>query len=140
MPGKKKGNIKKKKQLEGSKSRELELKESMEEYAKVVSLLGDRKITVKLDNGTELLGCIPGKMKRKCWIAVDDVVIVGIREYQEDKVDILHKYNEDEVKKLIQYGEIPEIFGKSASLMDINIPDDGIDFQENVEEIDFDDI
>lgn len=139
MPGKKKGNIKKK-QLEGSKSRELELKESMEEYAKVVSLLGDRKITVKLDNGTELLGCIPGKMKRKCWIAVDDVVIVGIREYQEAKVDILHKYNDDEVKKLIQYGEIPEIFGKSASSMDDNIPDDGIDFQENVEEINFDDI
>lgn len=140
MPGKKKGNNKKKKQLEGSKIRELELKESMEEYAKVVSLLGDRKITVKLDNGTELLGCIPGKMKRKCWIKVDDVVIVGIREYQEAKVDILHKYNDDEVKKLIQYGEIPEIFGKSASSMDDNIPDDGIDFQENVEEINFDDI
>ena len=140
MPGKKKGNNKKKNQLEGSKIRELELKESMEEYAKVVSLLGDRKITVKLDNGTELLGCIPGKMKRKCWIKVDDVVIVGIREYQEAKVDILHKYNDDEVKKLIQYGEIPEIFGKSASSMDDNIPDDGIDFQENVEEINFDDI
>jgi len=138
MPGKKKGNNKRKN--EGVKTRDLELKENMEEYAKVISLLGDRKITVRLPHGTEILGVIPGKMKRRCMINIDDVIIVGIREFQQDKVDVLHKYNEDEVRKLIQYGEIPESFGKSASLMDDAIQDDGIDFVQDEVEIDIDDI
>ena len=138
MPGKKKGNNKRKK--EDTKTRDLELKENMEEYAKVISLLGDRKITVRLPHGTDILGVIPGKMKRRCMINVDDVIIVGIREFQQDKVDVLHKYKEDEVRKLIQYGEIPESFGKSAASLDDKIQDDGIDFIQDEEEIDFSDI
>ena len=35
-------------------------------------------------------------------------MLVGLREYQDDKVDIIHKYNADEARNLKQYGELPE--------------------------------
>jgi translation initiation factor 1A len=145
-PKKSKKNIKKGGSGKES-TRDLEFKQEMEEYAKVTALMGDRKIGVKLPDGTETLGIIPGKYRKGrgrrqgMWIAVDDVVLVSYRDYQDGKMDVLHKYTDGEVKNLIQYCEIPSIFGKSAALMDENIPDDGIVFEdETAGEIDFDDI
>ena len=147
MPGKKKKSSKNRKNGGVDlKIRDLELKEALEEYGKVVLLRGDCKITVKFPDGSEVLGIIPRRMKRRCWIAMDSVVLVSIRSFQDGKVDVIHKYTDDEVKKLIQYSEIPEWFGKSSTMFDDTVVDDGIDFREDIitEEdpsvIDFDDI
>ena len=45
---------------------------------------------------------------KKVWVSAGDIVLVGLREYQDDKVDIIHKYNADEARNLKQYGELPE--------------------------------
>ena len=37
-----------------------------------------------------------------------DIVLLGMRDYQEDKVDIIHKYNADEARNLKAFGELPE--------------------------------
>jgi hypothetical protein len=37
-----------------------------------------------------------------------DIVLLGLRDYQEDKVDIIHKYNADEARNLKAFGELPE--------------------------------
>ena len=122
--------------------RELELKEHLEEYAKVSSLKGDRKVDLFLPDSSMVMGCIRGNMRkrRKSSVKVDDVVLVSVREFQKDKVDIIHVYNEKEVRKLIQYGEIPDKFGRSFTTFneETNV-DIGIDFEEE-EEIDFEDI
>ena len=47
-------------------------------------------------------------MRKKVWVSAGDIVLVGLREYQDDKVDIIHKYNADEARNLKQYGELPE--------------------------------
>jgi translation initiation factor 1A len=136
--------------VEKEKTRELEYKQEMEEYAKVMSLMGDRKIGIKLPSGEELIGVIPGKFRhgrgkrQGMWIGVDDVILVSQRDFQDGKMDVLLKYTDREIKNLIQYGEIPAVFGKSASMMDDKVPDDGIVF-DNMDEddgmvIDFDDI
>ena len=145
MPNKKTKSKKKPQKDKDVKVRELELKENMEEYGKVISLFGDRRITVKLPDGSETLGCIPKRFKRqKCFIKLDDVVIVSIRDFQENKVDVIYQYNNDEVTKLIQYGEIPDSFGKSALFNEVDNEDYGIIFEDNEEqkedEIDFDEI
>jgi translation initiation factor 1A len=137
----KKGGVQK------DKTRELEFKQELEEYAKVTSLMGDRKIGITLPDGTESLGVIPGKFRKGrgkrqgVWIAVDDVILVSYRDYQEGKMDVLIKYTDHEIKNLIQYCEIPSVFGKRASaMMDDSITqDDGIVFADD-EEIDFNDI
>jgi translation initiation factor 1A len=123
--------------VEQAKSRPLEFKQGMEEYAKVTAVMGDRKFKITLPGGDEeLIGIIPGKYKKGrgkrqgMWIAVDDVVLVSCREFQDGKLDIILKYVEKEINNLVQYGEIPAAFAKSASAMNDNFQDDGIVFSE----------
>ena len=128
------------------KVRELEFKEDLQEYGKIISLLGDRRMTVKLPDGTDIMGHVRDAMRRKrVYIKTDDVVLVSRREFQEDKVDIIHKYVDTEVKNLVNYGEVPEWFLKTSAM----IADDagtttggdlGFDFSTVEEEVDFDDI
>lgn len=37
-----------------------------------------------------------------------DIVLVSLREYEEDKADIIHKYYEAEAVQLIRAEEIPD--------------------------------
>ena len=37
-----------------------------------------------------------------------DIVLVALREYEEDKADIIHKYYEGEAVQLIRAEEIPD--------------------------------
>jgi len=137
-------NINKGKQAFNPTDRELELKENLEEYGKIASLLGDRRVNVIFPDGTEILGHIPRRLKRqRQFVKVDDVVLVSIRDFQDNKVDIIHKYNEKEIKKLIQYGEIPESFERSHTTFGDTEDKDGVIFEEKEEsdtEIDFDEI
>lgn len=41
-------------------------------------------------------------------VSQGDIVLLGMRDYQEDKVDIIHKYNADEARNLKAFGELPE--------------------------------
>ena len=105
--GKKKG---KHSNNNGLATRILTLKEDMEEYAKIMKTLGDRKMMVVLSDGSERLAIIPGRFRKRCWMTVGDVVLIGQREFQDNKVDILHKYNIDERAQLFKLKEIPDFF------------------------------
>ncbi|KAK8931305.1 hypothetical protein KSP39_PZI016271 [Platanthera zijinensis] len=59
-------------------------------------------------DGTKRLCQIRGKMHKKVWIAAGDIVLVGLREYQDDKADIILKYMPDEACLLKAYRELPE--------------------------------
>lgn len=88
----------------------LVFKEDIEEYAKVTSLLGDNRIMLVLPDETQVMGIIPGRFRKRVWITVDDILLVDRREFQSDKVDILHKYSHEDVNKLNKIGELPEFF------------------------------
>lgn len=88
-------------------SRDLVIARENEKYAKVVQHLGDSRLKVQFIDGKEVIGIIPGKLKRKVYMKKDDLVLVSIRSYQSDKVDILHKYDNNEIGKLIKIEEIP---------------------------------
>ena len=40
----------------------------------------------------------------------DDIVLIGLWDFQDDKCSIIHKYAEDEISKLINKKEIPSNF------------------------------
>ena len=42
------------------------------------------------------------------WVNNGDIVLVSLREYEEDKGDIIHKYYTGEAAALVRYGEIPD--------------------------------
>jgi translation initiation factor 1A len=87
--------------------RELVYKEEMQDYAQVLRLLGDSRLEVQCMDTVKRMAHIRGTMRKKVWIAMGDVVLVALREYESDKCDIILKYTEDEVRKLKSLGEIP---------------------------------
>ncbi|XP_042154826.1 eukaryotic translation initiation factor 1A, Y-chromosomal-like isoform X3 [Oncorhynchus tshawytscha] len=48
------------------------------------------------------------KMMGRVWINTSDIILVGLRDYQDNKADVILKYNADEARSLKAYGELPE--------------------------------
>lgn len=118
----------------------LEYKGPMEEYCKVSRALGDKRVMVVTVDGKEVIAHIPGKFKKKVWVGVNSVIIASRREFQNDKMDIIHVYENDEVKKLVKAGELPDSFlqsGVDQIKTENKEEDEGgfdIDFDSNEEE------
>lgn len=105
--------------------RELEFKEEGQEYAQVVRMLGNGRCECYCYDGVTRLGHIRGKMRKKVWVSAGDTVLVGTREFQDDKVDIIHRYNADEARNLKQYGELPEHARINETAVDMAMDDGG---------------
>ena len=108
-----------------------------QEYAQVIKMLGNGRCECFCFDGVTRLGHIRGKMRKKVWITAGDIVLVGKRDFQDEKVDIIHKYSADEARNLKQYGELPETARINETAVDMAMAGDGDDDDIG---IDFDDI
>lgn len=126
-------NKKKSSVVKNHGKRILELRATMEEYAKVSKILGDKRVMVVLVDNQQIIAHIPGKFtKKKIWVNIDSVVLVSRREFENDKMDIIHLYDHDEVKKLVKMDEIPESFlqsGISQIITEHHDNDEGFDIE-----------
>lgn len=86
--------------------RELIFAEDGQCYAYVSETHGDGRYRVYCSDGVDRLGVLRGKLWRRCWIRLHDVVLVTLRSFQDGKCDIVHKYGGDEVLRLMSMGEI----------------------------------
>lgn len=68
----------------------------------------DEEETFEEKKGAQRLGIIRGKMKKRVWMVVGDFVLVSLRGFQDEKCDIVHKYDIAEVRKLMVSGELPD--------------------------------
>merc|ERR550525_1240142 len=59
-------------------------------------------------DGVKRLCHIRGKLRKKVWINQSDIILVGLRDYQDAKADVIQKYSADEARNLKSYGEFPE--------------------------------
>lgn len=91
------------------KKAELEFKVDGQAYAQVLKTLGNGHFELLCDDGTKRLGHIRGSMNRKIWIAVGNLVLVSLRNYQDTKCDVIHKYSNEEARSLQAYGELGKI-------------------------------
>lgn len=87
--------------------RELVFKEEGQEYGQVQRMLGNGRIECFCFDGTTRLGHIRGKMRKKVWINQGDIILVGLRDFEDRKCDVILKYNSDEARNLQTYGELP---------------------------------
>lgn len=90
-----------------------------QEYSQVVKMLGNGRCECFCFDGVTRLGHIRGKMRKKVWITAGDIVLVAKRDFQDEKVDIVHKYTADEARNLKQYGELPETARINETAVDI---------------------
>jgi translation initiation factor 1A len=107
MP-KRKSKGQRRKTNKGPQKRELEYKDDSQEYAQVVRMLGNSRCQVQCFDGVSRLAHIRGNMRKKVWIKLSDFVLVSLRDYQDNKCDIIMKYTSEEVRNLKSYGELPE--------------------------------
>ncbi|KAJ9532386.1 hypothetical protein QJQ45_010425 [Haematococcus lacustris] len=115
--------------------RELVYKEDGQEYGQVIRMLGNGRLEAHCIDGKKRLCHIRGKMRKKVWVAQGDIVLVGLREYQDEKADVIMKFTADEARVLKQYGELPE----HIRINDTDVMFEGED-KENQEFFDFDDV
>lgn len=109
MKNKSYGERKKKKNSQdcNKEKRELVFKHKDQEYAQIVKMLGNGRCDTYCFDGVRRLCHIRGKMRKRIWINVGDIVLIGKRDFQDKKGDIIQKYFPDEAKNLKDYGELP---------------------------------
>ncbi|KAL7621306.1 Translation initiation factor 1A [Parahypoxylon ruwenzoriense] len=91
-----------------NEKRELTFKEDGQEYAQVVKMLGNGRLEAQCFDGTKRLAHIRGKLRKKVWINNGDIILLSLRDYQDEKGDVILKYSADEARSLKAYGELPE--------------------------------
>jgi len=70
----------------------------------VERMVGNDKLVVNCTDGKTRLARIRGKFKKKVWIRNGDIVLVAPWDFQDDRADIVWRYNEGEVKWLKSRG------------------------------------
>ncbi|XP_059944185.1 eukaryotic translation initiation factor 1A, X-chromosomal-like isoform X2 [Mesoplodon densirostris] len=66
-----------------SEKRELVFKEDGQEYAQVIKMLGNGRLEAMCFDGVKRLCHIRGKLRKKVWINTSDIILVGLRDYQQ---------------------------------------------------------
>jgi len=80
--------------------RTIQTKDEFQEYGIVEKMLGDMRCSVLCSDATVKTCHIRGKFKRRVWINVGDTVLISLREFEDGKADIVHKYTADEAEIL----------------------------------------
>jgi initiation factor 1A len=86
----------------------LTFKEEGQEYAQVLKMLGNGRLEALCFDGEKRLAHIRGKLRKKVWINQGDIILLSLRDYQDEKGDVILKYSADEARSLKAYGELPE--------------------------------
>ncbi|KAI9199701.1 eukaryotic translation initiation factor 1A, X-chromosomal-like protein [Polychytrium aggregatum] len=118
-----------------SEKRELVFKEEGQEYASVTKMLGNGWIETTCCDGSKRMAHIRGAFRKKVWITVGDVILLGLRDYQDTKADVILKYTPDEARLLKSYGELPDNLRINETELAAGESD-----EEDVVEFDIDDI
>lgn len=128
-----------KKNMPQKEQRALLQKEDGSEYGLVTKKLGSGRFSVRLNmQNREVIGRLCGKFRKGSqkaanWVDIDSVVLVGIRDFQEGVVDIIHVYDQNEVRQLKKSGEFVEESVRpdgGDNTNDNHVDDDPFDFDE----------
>jgi len=131
-------NVKKgKKRDTDGERRDLLFKEDGQEYAQVLRMLGDGRLALACYDDVARVGLIRGTMRRRVWINTGDIVLVGLREFQQDKADVIHKYTSEEARNLQAYGELPASARINQTAIDMALDGGG---DQGEQEFEFEDI
>ncbi|CAG0879196.1 unnamed protein product, partial [Darwinula stevensoni] len=129
-PGKGGKNRRRGKNENETEKRELVFKEDGQEYAQVTKMLGNGRLEAMCFDGNKRLCHIRGKLRKKA----RDIILVGLRDYQDAKADVILKYNPDEARNLKAYGEIPETAKINENIFVEEGLDEDITFEEGYSE------
>ena len=107
----------------------LRLKEEDQEYAQITKCLGNCRFTVMCFDGKERMATMCGGMRKRRFVNQNDIVLVSLRDWQDEKCDIIDNYDDNLTKKLKSKGLVPDsIKLDSDKPNDLDIDDDNMGF------------
>ena len=88
----------------------LRLKDENEgqEYAQITKCLGNCRFTVMCFDGKERMATMCGGMRKRRFVNQNDIVLVSLRDWQDEKCDIIDNYDDNLTRKLKDKGLIPD--------------------------------
>ena len=118
----------------------LRLKEDGQEYAQITKCLGNCRFTVMCFDGKERMATMCGGMRKRRFVNQNDIVLVSLREWQDEKCDIIDNYNDNHTKKLKSQGLIPDSIKLDLDKSnDLELDDDNMGFVFSTDITDSDD-
>ncbi|MEM4761605.1 MAG: translation initiation factor aIF-1A, partial [Thermofilum sp.] len=75
----------------------------------VQQLLGYDRVRVLCSDGKIRLCRIPGKMKKRVWVRIGDVVLVAPWDFNPERGDIIYRYMPGEVQRLEKKGLLEDL-------------------------------
>ena len=97
----------------------------------MLRMLGNGRLEAQCIDGVKRLCHIRGKMRKKVWVNTGDIILLGLRDYQDEKADVILKYLAEEARSLKAYGELPDTIRINDTDMldeDGDRDDDYVDF------------
>ena len=91
---------------DGGQRKDLRMPEEGEVFATVTDMLGANRIRVRCADGVERTARIPGRMQKRIWIRENDVVLVEPWDWQDEKADVVWRYENQEADQLRREGHI----------------------------------
>jgi translation initiation factor 1A len=88
-----------------AKVRDIPTTDDAQVYGCVQRLLGNGRLMAKCSDGVERQCRIRGSMRRREWVRVGDTVLVALRPFEDDKADVVHRYDPQDVTTLRRMGE-----------------------------------
>ena len=77
---------------------------------RVVNLLGANRLQVECEDGKERICRIPGKLKKRVWTRVDDIVLIKPWDTQsESRGDLVWRYKNTETEFLKRRGYLKNL-------------------------------
>ena len=83
-------------------------KHDKEMFAIAERLMGGSRIHLICEDGQARLGRIPGKMKRRARVRAGDLCIIRPWDIQNEKADVIYRYNRTQAITLSKRRLIPE--------------------------------
>ncbi|MGZ4882695.1 MAG: translation initiation factor eIF-1A [Halobacteriota archaeon] len=90
-------------------------KEEGEVLGIVESMLGANRVKIQSMDGKTHMGRIRGKMKKRVWLRVGDVIIMAPWSFQDDKADIVWRYQGTQVEWLKKNGYLSSPLNSAVS-------------------------
>jgi len=129
MPNQK-GGKKFKRHAKHKPDTKLKYKGEGEEYAQVKKVNGSGRYHLLCFDGQERLGIGNGRIKKRVRVQLGDIVLVErwLDMTADDKCTIIHKYDDDEARKLQSEGHFPDTLQLTEDNPYQDVSTDGFDY------------
>jgi len=104
-----------------------------QEYAYINEVYGNGRYRVICWDKKNRLGILRGKLKKRRRCIKNDIVLVGLRDYQDEKCDIILIYDAEQIQVLLNKNIITSSFIKNGMYLKEKTDDLNILFTNNVD-------